>query len=479
MKRQEICQKTGLTPKALRLYEEKGLIDPERQNSGHNQVREYSEADLSRLMVIATLRRAMFTMSEIKEMLENPQIIQQIFPQYLSWLREQSQQMNQLLAASEQVDLTEVSSAEDLSRQIQQAARALPIPATDIHFRFRQLDALEDQRPSFTPTQKLDHALPAGRVFRQSVVAISRDRMDNTLALNDQLNDTWGIFDQEESGVAPQRELPLTSGQKRLRLGLTLLIVAVLAIMFLGQWYTRWALVVLAIPVAARLGLLWKDKYQRDQAWIKGLGWTESDFGEYRKRMIRIAIAVVLGLAVIGAGVAVMVELGRPVETMDGPSTENLDVQTFFLEFPPRLLNMGNLGEDFPNAYLVTERKIYFQYGYGLYSVDADYGNLLLIDTYIWAERGARSAKLDALEDPCVMFWYDNRLFYLAGEKGDYRSIYLMRYECGGKVKPQKLLEGTMDEFGALGLREDGTILIYGRDEGKWQITREVKIPEE
>lgn len=43
MKRQEICEKTGLTPKALRLYEEKGLIQPDKSGV-HNKMRDYSDS---------------------------------------------------------------------------------------------------------------------------------------------------------------------------------------------------------------------------------------------------------------------------------------------------------------------------------------------------------------------------------------------------------------------------------------------------
>ena len=190
MKRKEICEKTGLTPKALRLYEEKGLITPAKSGL-HNQMREYSREDLERLQVIATLRRAMFTLTEIREMLEDPASIQRIFPQYLSWLRQQSDQIRRLLAVSEQVDLSRVDGAEDLTRQIEGAASELPIPASDIRFRFRQLDEMEEKRPDtmqggnsmkFNDITGGNDLIPEDqkdRMYRQFVADSSKDYTDN------------------------------------------------------------------------------------------------------------------------------------------------------------------------------------------------------------------------------------------------------------------------------------------------------------
>ena len=188
MKRQEICEKTGLTPKALRLYEEKGLIAPDKSGI-HHKMRDYSQEDLDRLLIIATLRKAMFTMTEIKEMLDTPETIQEIFPQYLSWLREQRKQISALLAASEQVDLGSIQSAQDLTNQIKTAARNLPIPTSDIHFRFRHLDEMEALRPSFSShaqlsdTTQYQRPLQGGyedsRTYRQFVAATSKTKDDD------------------------------------------------------------------------------------------------------------------------------------------------------------------------------------------------------------------------------------------------------------------------------------------------------------
>ncbi|MGP3975698.1 MerR family transcriptional regulator [Streptomyces sp. 8N114] len=56
---------TGLTPRALRHYEEEGLLRPRRAPSGH---REYGEADLRRLRVIRGLLDAGLTVADVRSL---------------------------------------------------------------------------------------------------------------------------------------------------------------------------------------------------------------------------------------------------------------------------------------------------------------------------------------------------------------------------------------------------------------------------
>ena len=75
MTRKEVCTATGLSIKTLRLYEEKGLIAPERQYRNGREYRVYTPELVAQLQQIATLRRALFTMDEIKAMQQNPDAI--------------------------------------------------------------------------------------------------------------------------------------------------------------------------------------------------------------------------------------------------------------------------------------------------------------------------------------------------------------------------------------------------------------------
>ena len=61
----EVTARTGLTERALRHYEAEGLIAPDRSEAGQ---RLYSAADLSALASIDVLRRAGFSLAEIRDL---------------------------------------------------------------------------------------------------------------------------------------------------------------------------------------------------------------------------------------------------------------------------------------------------------------------------------------------------------------------------------------------------------------------------
>src|ERR1700722_318581 len=62
----QLCRQSGATPRALRYYEQKGLLSPRRIN----QVRVYSHREKVRLQLILQGRRAGFTLREVRELFE-------------------------------------------------------------------------------------------------------------------------------------------------------------------------------------------------------------------------------------------------------------------------------------------------------------------------------------------------------------------------------------------------------------------------
>jgi len=73
----EVADRTGVTQRTLRFYEEKGLLrPPERMDGGF---RLYSEEDVQRIEYIRRLQQYLgFTLAEIKEMVEAEDLRQQI-----------------------------------------------------------------------------------------------------------------------------------------------------------------------------------------------------------------------------------------------------------------------------------------------------------------------------------------------------------------------------------------------------------------
>ena len=62
----DLAMETGLTPRAIRLYEEQGLLTPQRIGTQ----RVYSHRDRAKLVLILRGKRLGFSLADIKEMLE-------------------------------------------------------------------------------------------------------------------------------------------------------------------------------------------------------------------------------------------------------------------------------------------------------------------------------------------------------------------------------------------------------------------------
>jgi len=74
MKMKEVTERTNLTERAVRLYIENGLVEPsfKESYSGRRNL-EFSEDDVACLRKISVLRKAGFTISQIKQMQTEPE----------------------------------------------------------------------------------------------------------------------------------------------------------------------------------------------------------------------------------------------------------------------------------------------------------------------------------------------------------------------------------------------------------------------
>ena len=77
----EVAERTGLTQRTLRFYEEKGLLKPPTRMEGGFRL--YSEADVQRLEQIKRLQQLLgFSLAEIKEMVDAEEIKMQLRAEY-------------------------------------------------------------------------------------------------------------------------------------------------------------------------------------------------------------------------------------------------------------------------------------------------------------------------------------------------------------------------------------------------------------
>ena len=143
MKIKEVSQKTGLSKKTIRFYEEEGLIQPTKTYYNGRAYRDYSEAHIQALNEIATLRRARFSVEEIKTILSTPEEIPALFESYRQRLRTEKDALVQVLSVVDEIAAEELTSKEALMEQITPSAQSLTLPATDVQPHFRYLDVLE------------------------------------------------------------------------------------------------------------------------------------------------------------------------------------------------------------------------------------------------------------------------------------------------------------------------------------------------
>lgn len=143
MKIKDVSQITGLSKKTIRFYEEEGLIDPEKTYQNGRAYRTYTQAHIQTLNDVALLRRARFSVEEIKTILSTPEEIPALFESYRQRLRTEKDALVQVLSVVDEIAAEELTSKEALMEQITPSAQELTLPATDVHPHFRYLDVLE------------------------------------------------------------------------------------------------------------------------------------------------------------------------------------------------------------------------------------------------------------------------------------------------------------------------------------------------
>ena len=145
MKIKEVSAITGLTRKTIRFYEDSGLIQPQKNRMNGRDFREYSEQDLQRLGSIAVLRKAHFTIDEIRQMQNNPQAVQEIFAAYYARVKTEKQELDRLVCVLDSIADRRFASETELVQEITEVTEAMQLPRSDIHPRFRYLDELEEK----------------------------------------------------------------------------------------------------------------------------------------------------------------------------------------------------------------------------------------------------------------------------------------------------------------------------------------------
>jgi DNA-binding transcriptional MerR regulator len=318
MTRKDVCKAAGLTVKTLRLYEEKGLIAPAREYRNGREYREYTPELVEQLQRIVTLRRAMFTMEEIREMQTQPERIPEIFADYQQWLTAQERQFRQLRQAADRIDGQSLESLDSLLKELSPAADQLPLPALDRKPNFRRLDLLEEPPRHVQAQTDFDETVPSDRVLRQMNLALGRNKQDKINLAFGQLDATRQALSGQEGGGPVQAEVrqPLA-----LRILGGILTIAAVLLLLLGL--KNWDAMLLELGAAAlllRLLLAGIPIWRRHRAWLRenSLATQESRQAQRRQRRKWIILGTSGGVLAI----ALVAALGWFINRSDHPDTD-------------------------------------------------------------------------------------------------------------------------------------------------------------
>lgn len=134
MKMKEVCVQTGLTERAVRFYVQEKLVLPLAQRRGGRTWLDFSPADVDRLRAIATLRKAGFTLEEIRSMETD---FPRNAPDAAFALR---QRLREAIASYERLSCTDTREADGLegyAALLEREVRGTPLPKADQRPAFR------------------------------------------------------------------------------------------------------------------------------------------------------------------------------------------------------------------------------------------------------------------------------------------------------------------------------------------------------
>ena len=128
MKMKEVCAQTGLTERAVRFYVQEKLVVPLAQRRGGRTWLDFSPTDVDRLKAISTLRKAGFTLEEIRSMIED---FQKNASGAAFALRQRLQAAIDAYDKLRFTDTAQASGLEDYAALLEREVKGRPIPESD------------------------------------------------------------------------------------------------------------------------------------------------------------------------------------------------------------------------------------------------------------------------------------------------------------------------------------------------------------
>lgn len=132
LKIKEVITKTGLTDRAIRLYIENGLVTPENQKSytGRNNFH-FTEADIDCFEQIALLRKADFSLEQIKTLKLGGEAARKVLLEYLTVKNESVVTGQKIVEALKDFPAQESVTIESVCEKIKESIENAPLPDAD------------------------------------------------------------------------------------------------------------------------------------------------------------------------------------------------------------------------------------------------------------------------------------------------------------------------------------------------------------
>ena len=132
MKIKEVIAATGLTDRAIRLYIENGLVTPENQKSytGRNHYN-FTQEDIACLEQIAMLRKADFSLEQIKTLQQGGEAARLVLLEYLSAKQESVIMGQRIIDALKDDSAQDSVTMESVCAKIKESIENTPLPEAD------------------------------------------------------------------------------------------------------------------------------------------------------------------------------------------------------------------------------------------------------------------------------------------------------------------------------------------------------------
>ncbi len=133
MKMKEVTEKTGLTDRAVRLYIDEGLALPniEESYSGRKSI-DFSESDVERLKNVALLRKAGFSIADIKSMVDDNSTTKDIIEKFIEQTENNIAHETEIVEKLKGISFDEDVTLEKICKSLSATVEKKEVPKEDL-----------------------------------------------------------------------------------------------------------------------------------------------------------------------------------------------------------------------------------------------------------------------------------------------------------------------------------------------------------